>query len=236
MLLTMTDGARRQRWEGRADWPLTITAVVFLAAYAAPILRPDLSAPLPTICRLLTWGAWALFVVDYAARLVLSRDRAAFVRGNVIDLAVVVLPLLRPLRLLRLVTLFSVLNRYAGGSMRGRVAVYVAGALPCPLRRVAGRPRRGARDEGRDDKQAHEATGCGVLRLGFHRFEGLRSRTSEFLDTGCCALELIARNVDRSNRANLRFNCTQVHDVEPRPSHQPALGFRHRAARSKSRS
>ncbi|MBM6403625.1 two pore domain potassium channel family protein [Phycicoccus sp. CSK15P-2] len=37
------------------------------------------------------------------------------------------LPLLRPLQLLRLVTLLGVLNRKAGGSLRGRVAVYVVG-------------------------------------------------------------------------------------------------------------
>jgi len=45
----------------------------------------------------------------------------------------VALPLLRPLRLLRLVTLLSVLNRYAGGSLRGRVAVYVAGSTALVL-------------------------------------------------------------------------------------------------------
>jgi hypothetical protein len=47
------------------------------------------------------------------------RHSAVIVRGNSIDLAVVVLPLPRPLRLLRLVTLLSVLNRYAGAGMRG---------------------------------------------------------------------------------------------------------------------
>lgn len=133
MLPTMIDESRRERWEDRSNWPLTITAVLFLIAYAAPILRPDLVRPLPAICQLITWGAWALFVVDYFARLALSRNRAAFVRGNVLDLAVVVLPLLRPLRLLRLVTLLSVLNRYAGGSLRGRVAVYVAGSTSLVL-------------------------------------------------------------------------------------------------------
>lgn len=133
MLPTMTSDSRRQRWEDKADWPLTIAAVLFLIAYAAPILRPDLVSPLPAICQLVTWGAWALFVVDYFARLALSRNRAAFVRGNVLDLAVVVLPLLRPLRLLRLVTLLSVLNRYAGGSLRGRVAIYVAGSTSLVL-------------------------------------------------------------------------------------------------------
>jgi len=124
----MSDESRRQRWDDHADWPLTIAAVLFLIAYAAPILKPDLVSPLPAICQLVTWAAWALFAVDYFARLGLSRDRTAFMRANLLDLAVVVLPLLRPLRLLRLVTLLSVLNRNVGGSMRGRVAVYVGGA------------------------------------------------------------------------------------------------------------
>jgi voltage-gated potassium channel len=129
----MTDEPRRQRWEDGADWPLTITALVFLAAYATPILRPDLASPWPKICQLVTWAAWALFVVDYVARLVLSRDRAGFVRANLLDLAVIALPVLRPLRMLRLVALLSVLNRYVGGSLRGRVAVYVSASTSVVL-------------------------------------------------------------------------------------------------------
>ncbi len=75
-LTTVTDESRRQRWEARADCPLTSTAVLFLVAYAAPILKTDLVDPLPAICSLVTWVAWALFVVDYAARLAPSHDRA----------------------------------------------------------------------------------------------------------------------------------------------------------------
>jgi voltage-gated potassium channel len=128
----VTDGVgtelRRDRWEAAANWPLTVAAVVFLAAYAWPILAPDLDQPWPGVCRVLTWATWGAFAVDYVVRLALSRSRSVFVRRNLLDLAVVALPLLRPLRLLRLVTLLSVLNRYAGGSLRGRVAVYVAGS------------------------------------------------------------------------------------------------------------
>lgn len=133
MLRTMTEQSRRQRWEDKANWPLTFTAVLFLAAYAWPILQPDLVNPWLTVCRLVTWAAWALFVVDYVARLALSSDRSGFVRRHPLDLAVIALPLLRPLRLLRLVTLLSILNRYAGGSLRGRVAVYVVGATSLVL-------------------------------------------------------------------------------------------------------
>jgi voltage-gated potassium channel len=104
-----------------------------LSRSCAPILRPDLVSPWHAVCELLTWATWGLFVVDYVARLALSRDRVSFFRSNLFDLAVVALPLLRPLRLLRLVTLLSVLNRNVGSSMRGRVAVYVAGATSLVL-------------------------------------------------------------------------------------------------------
>jgi voltage-gated potassium channel len=125
--------SRRERWEAADDWPLTIAAVAFLVAYAWPILEPSLASPWLGLCRLTTWLAWALFVVDYLARLALSRVRWRFVRSHPLDLAVIALPLLRPLRLLRLVTLLSVLNRYAGNSLRGRVAVYVAGSTSLVL-------------------------------------------------------------------------------------------------------
>jgi len=39
--------ARRQQWEDAADWPLTIAALLFLGAYAWPILDPELAQPWP---------------------------------------------------------------------------------------------------------------------------------------------------------------------------------------------
>ena len=119
---------RREAWERAAEWPLTLAALAFLGAYAWPILDPSLGRPWTTACTAVTTAVWALFAVDYLVRLVLSRRRWRFVRANVLDLAIIVLPVLRPLRLLRLFTLLSLLNRYAGMSLRGRVAVYVGGS------------------------------------------------------------------------------------------------------------
>ena len=120
--------SRRHRWEQRAEWPLTVLAVLFLAAYAWPILDPDQPSWALVLCRVTTAVVWLAFVVDYVVRLLLAGDRRAFVRGNLLDLAVIILPLLRPLRLLRLVRVLTVLNRHASGSLRGRVVVYVVGA------------------------------------------------------------------------------------------------------------
>lgn len=69
-----------------------------------------------------------MFAGDYVARLLLSRERLPFVRSNVLDLIVVAVPILRPLRLLRLVTVLKVLNRRAELSLGNRVAVYTLGS------------------------------------------------------------------------------------------------------------
>ncbi len=106
--------------------PLTIAALIFLAAFAWPILDPGLSSRHAQLCEITSWGAWAFFAVDYVARFALSRRRFEFVRANLLDLAVVALPLLRPLRLLRLVTVLHLLNHYARESLRGKVVTYVA--------------------------------------------------------------------------------------------------------------
>ncbi len=124
---------RRDRWERATEWPLTLAALAFLAAYAWPILDPDLNPGWRTACTAVASATSAIFAIDYVVRLGLSNDRSGFVRTNLLDLLVVVLPALRPLRLLRLVTLLTVLNRRAAGSLRGRVAVYVAGATTLVL-------------------------------------------------------------------------------------------------------
>lgn len=117
--------SRYDRWRDRAELPLTIAAVVFIVAYAVPILDTHLADPVVRALSIVSWVTWAAFGVDYAARLLLARRRAHFVRTHVLDLALVALPLWRPLRALRVVTLISVVNRRAGSTLRGRVATYV---------------------------------------------------------------------------------------------------------------
>jgi voltage-gated potassium channel len=105
-----------------------IAALAFLVAYAWPILDEDLSRGLVVACASVTWVAWAAFAVDFVVRVHVAGDRRRYVLRHLHDLAVIVLPLLRPLRLLRLVTVIGALNRRAGSSLRGRVVVYVAGS------------------------------------------------------------------------------------------------------------
>ena len=48
---------------------------------------------------------WAAFLAEYVAKLSLATDRWHFVRHHLFDLAMVAVPILRPLRLARLLRL-----------------------------------------------------------------------------------------------------------------------------------
>ena len=52
-----------RRWERASELPLMIAAVVFLAAYAVPILDPDLPSWLLDLCRSLSWITWGIVAV-----------------------------------------------------------------------------------------------------------------------------------------------------------------------------
>lgn len=124
------DGDERvERWEARTEWPLVGVALVFLVAYATPVARPDAPPAVRSACAWVVALTWALFAVDYVGRLLVSRRRWRFVRRNVLDLAVVLLPMLRPLRLLMLVAALHKLNRAGRSRLRGQVVAYaVAGS------------------------------------------------------------------------------------------------------------
>ena len=108
--------------------PLMVVSLLFVAAYAWPILVPDLDPDLVRLCSVVVWVTWALLALELVVRFVAAEHKWAFAKKHPLDIAAVVLPVLRPLRLLRLLTLLDVLNRYAGSSLRGRVGVYLAAA------------------------------------------------------------------------------------------------------------
>lgn len=120
---------RTARYERHTGWLLDGAAVAFLAVYAIPILRPGLSPGWVRAFEVTSWAIWGMFGADYFIRLSLAEDRRRFVRGNLVDLAIVVLPLLRPMRLVRLLPVLARMQ-HAGTSLRGRAMTYVvAGAI-----------------------------------------------------------------------------------------------------------
>jgi voltage-gated potassium channel len=119
---------RLRAWEHATAYPLTALSVLFIAVYAWPILDPGLEPHWHHVCELADVVIWVLFSVEYLIRLTLARGRRDFVRTHWFDLAVLILPMLRPLRALRLLNALRVINRHAVKWTRGRLAIYVIAA------------------------------------------------------------------------------------------------------------
>jgi voltage-gated potassium channel len=119
----MTKPTLGERWERRTEWPLALVAIVFLAMYSVQVLsRPH--GPEAHTLDVAGWIAWSLFVVDYVVRLSLAPDRRQWFVRHLLDLLIVALPLMRPLRLLRLVVLVGALQKAIGSAVRGRILIY----------------------------------------------------------------------------------------------------------------
>ncbi|MFI6283279.1 potassium channel family protein [Streptomyces sp. NPDC051018] len=117
------------RWEERMQTPLLVLAVAFGAAYAVPIVAPDAEAWVHRLCTLTEWVVWGSFAADYLVRLTLAPSRWLFVRKHPLDLLAVLLPLIQPLRLLRIVATLLLVGRRARMAPQITLTTYVGGAV-----------------------------------------------------------------------------------------------------------
>jgi voltage-gated potassium channel len=125
---TLPSVSKVERWERRAEVPLILLAVAFLVAYAWPVLDPRMDPGLRSFFTAVSWTVYAAFALDVVIRLTLAEERGRYALAHWYDLALVTLPVLRPLRLLRLVAVVRILDRSAGNSFAERAVVYMAGA------------------------------------------------------------------------------------------------------------
>ncbi|MGW0482540.1 ion channel [Nonomuraea sp. NPDC003214] len=114
-------------WERRTGPALLAIGVCFLASWALPVVVPALPPGADRVLWYVQVAAWALFALDYAVRLALAPRRLRFVVRNVPALVVVLLPMLRPLWLLRALLLLQVVAARVRLPLRVRAVVYVSG-------------------------------------------------------------------------------------------------------------
>lgn len=114
-----------ERWRKITEWPVMLAALVYLTVYSWQVLDPG--AIPPVAAQVILQGIWLLFAAHYVVSLALAPAKGSWFLRNLHELIIVALPMLRPLRLLRLLTALNILHRVAGTALRGRVIVYVTG-------------------------------------------------------------------------------------------------------------
>ncbi|MER5755110.1 potassium channel family protein [Streptomyces sp. NPDC002088] len=125
----MQEQSAQARWEQRTQRPLLALAVLFAVAYAVPIVDSSAGHSLTAACTVTEWVVWGAFAADYLMRLAIAPRRREFVRTHWLDLCAVVLPILQPLRLLRLVATLTLVGRRARMASQIRLTTYVGGAV-----------------------------------------------------------------------------------------------------------
>ncbi|MFJ8886041.1 potassium channel family protein [Streptomyces sp. NPDC102402] len=117
---------RLEEWEQRTEVPLFVAGLVFLAGYAARVLFPVGYQPWRDIALALVAATWLLFAVDYGVRLRLSGLGVRFVHSRWLDTAVLLLPLLRPLRMVKVYTAVQKRTDRPRLSLYARVMAYAS--------------------------------------------------------------------------------------------------------------
>lgn len=95
---------KRQRYERFIDLvevPMLVLALLTIPVIVMPVVE-NLSTESQRALLLLGFAIWALFVAEYSAMVYLAPDRRQAVMSHKLDLALVLLPFLRPLRIARL--------------------------------------------------------------------------------------------------------------------------------------
>lgn len=118
--------SRLPRYERRAEVPMLLLAAAFLVSYAWPVVDQGMDPGVRDWLLVVSTAVWGAFTVDYAIRLVLAEHRLTYAITHWYDTLLVLVPALRPLRLLRLITVFRLLQRSSVGGLAGRVGVYAA--------------------------------------------------------------------------------------------------------------
>jgi voltage-gated potassium channel len=112
------------RYSEFSETPLVIVSLVFLIAYTWQVIAEPVGSE-HLVVELVMFLIWAAFLADFVITMALTEKRKRWTLMNIVNLAVVVLPVFRSLRLLRVVSLLRVLNRATSLAFRQRIMYYV---------------------------------------------------------------------------------------------------------------
>ena len=86
------------------DWTLTTLALAFLVAYSYPAFVEVIPASTQTNLDIVQWVSWVAFAADLLFGIAKSDNKIQFLKKHPLEILAVVLPFLRPLRLLRFIS------------------------------------------------------------------------------------------------------------------------------------
>jgi voltage-gated potassium channel len=95
---------------------LTFLALAFLVAFSYPAFVNSLQSSTQNLLNIVQWVSWIAFAADLSFGLYNAKDKKKYLMKHPLEVAAVLLPFLRPLRLLRVISFGSlVIQKVAVG-------------------------------------------------------------------------------------------------------------------------
>jgi voltage-gated potassium channel len=101
-------------WQKKTALSTLLLSLLYTASFVYPIYWYPVPGALKTLCEVVNYLIWALFLLDYLVQLKLADKKRKFIRGHIFELILVAIPFVRPLRALRAL----VFTRQAGTRSR----------------------------------------------------------------------------------------------------------------------
>ena len=105
---------------------LTALAVLFLIAFSIPAFVTDLTDQARSAIEIIQWVCWLAFALDLILGLATSRDKKEYLLKHPLEIASVLLPFLRPLRLMRVISFGSLAMQKIAMGKQFAITVKVA--------------------------------------------------------------------------------------------------------------
>ena len=86
------------------NWSLTFLALAFLFAYSYPAFVVEVSPSSQSILDGIQWVSWIAFAADLLFGIYKASNKVQFLKRHPLEILAVILPFLRPLRLLRFIS------------------------------------------------------------------------------------------------------------------------------------
>lgn len=117
-----------EKYERHSAVPLALLALAFIALWSVQVLV-HLTPVEWELTEAGILAIWFFFAIDFLVRFSAAEKKMHFLRNNLIEIAALLLPAFRALRVFRVMVALGILTRVAQ-SVRGQVNLYLSVVLP----------------------------------------------------------------------------------------------------------
>lgn len=105
------------------SWIMIALSFLFLVAYSALVLEPNMPAPLRSFFILLLVAVWAIFIVAYVIAFIQAKQGWRFISKHWLMSLSILVPVVRPFLLLNSLNQLEYFRRRTGNALRVRIVI-----------------------------------------------------------------------------------------------------------------